>query len=343
MKTQELLSDAYADAEVVDFDSDSKIVLMSDQHRGDGSSADEFAKNKVVVTHALSHYLAEGYTLVELGDTEDLWEFPNVKHIVRAHGIVYGKLREFYAAGRYWRLFGNHDMQYADPRYVAKNLSQFSNPQTGAPEPLFPGLKVHQALRLRERNTGQELLLVHGHQGDFANDQNWRFTMWTYRLFWRWLHAFGVSHPSSPIRNSYKRHKVERNYVKWIREHKMALICGHTHRSKFPAGDETPYFNTGSTVFNSYITCIEISHGTISLVRWRVESDAAGYLRVVRWALGGPTPLAAFDRRREPGLSPAAEAQRQQEIRAGFKRVGVWREGRREGARPRARARSGGD
>lgn len=341
MNTDERLSAAYRGAHVVDFDASSKIVLFSDEHRGDGSAADEFTRNKVVVTHALSHYLAEGFTLVEVGDVEELWEFPNVKHIVRAHGIVYSKLREFHAAGRYYRLFGNHDRQFANPRYVARNLSHSSSPSTGALEPLLPELVVHEALRLRERTTGQELLVVHGHQGDFANDQNWRFTMWTYRLFWKWLHAFGVNHPSSPIRNSYKRHKVERNYVKWIREHRVALICGHTHRSKFPAPDETPYFNTGSATFNAYITCIEIEHGTIALVRWRVESDPAGYLKVVRWVLGGPTPLADFDRKRVAGLSAGAEAQRQQEVRADFKRVGVWREWLRDRAKDRSGSLSG--
>jgi len=182
MKTKDRLTRAYEEAEIVEFDSTSKFIFFSDQHRGDGSNADEFSKNKVIVTHALAHYLDEGFTLVEIGDSEDLWEFPHLKHIVRAHGIVYGKLREFHTGSRYLRLFGNHDIQFADPRYVRQNLFDAQNPQTGELEALLPGLAVHQALRLRHKETGQEVLVVHGHQGDLANDQNWRFTMWTYRL-----------------------------------------------------------------------------------------------------------------------------------------------------------------
>lgn len=321
MKTQDRLTDAYESAHLVEFDRSSRMIFMSDLHRGDGSVADEFAKNKVIVTHALAHYFDEGFTLVELGDCEDLWEFPHIKHIVRAHGIVYGKLQQFHRLGRYLRLYGNHDAQLSDPEYVRRNLSDLQSPQTGELEPLLPDLDVHSALRLRSRETGQELLVVHGHQGDFSNDQAWRFTMWSYRVFWRWLHAFGIQHPSSPIKNSYKRHKVERNYVKWIRARQVALLCGHTHRAKFPAPDETPYFNTGSGTFNAYVTCIEITDDTIALVRWRVESDANGYLKVVRWVLAGPRDLADFDRRRHPGLTPAAEQQRLFEARARFKRV----------------------
>jgi len=336
MKTKDRLTRAYDEADIIEFDSTSRFVFFSDQHRGDGSNADEFAKNKVIVTHALAHYLDEGYTLVELGDSEDLWEFPHLKHIVRAHGIVYGKLREFHAQGRYLRLFGNHDIQFADPRYVRQNLSDAPNPQTGEPEPLLPGLVVHQALRLREKTTGQEVFVVHGHQGDLANDQNWRFTMWTYRVFWRWLHAFGIHSPSSPIRNTYKRHKVERNYVKWIREHRVALICGHTHRARFAAPDESPYFNTGSTTFNAYITGIELVGGEICLVRWRVESDANGYLRVVRWVLSGPEPIASYDRKKRAGISIYAEKARHEAFREGAKGVPARRDGPKDAARSRS-------
>ena len=333
MKTGDRLTDAYEGAHVIEIDDNARFVFMSDQHRGDGSNADEFAKNKIIVTHALAHYLDEGFTLVELGDSEDLWEFPHVRHIVRAHGIVYGKLREFHAAGRYLRLYGNHDAQLADPRYVRQNLTEAPSARTGELEPLLPDLTVHEAVLLRVRGTGQEILVLHGHQGDFSNDQNWRVTMFTYRAFWRWLHAFGIHSPSSPILNIYKRHKVERHYVKWIHESDVALICGHTHRAKFPAADESPYFNTGSCTFNSYVTCIEISGGQIALVRWRVESDVNGYLHVVRWVLSGPRPLDVYDRKRHPGLSPEAEAERHEDLRARSRRVPARRDGPRESVR----------
>ena len=109
-------------------------------------------------------------------------------------------------------------------------------------------------------------------------------------------HAFGIRSPSSPVRNSFKRHKVERNYNKWIRRTGVPLICGHTHRERFPTGDDLPYFNTGSCVFPSYITGLELVDGALSLVGWRVEPDDEGFLRVRRSTLQGPRPVESLYR-----------------------------------------------
>lgn len=337
MKTGSRLTDAYESARIVEFDETTRFVFLSDQHRGDGSRADEFAKNKVIFTRALAHYWEEGFTLVELGDSEDLWEFPHVRHIVKANGQVYARIKRFFEAGRYVRLYGNHDAQLADPRYVRQNLAQAPDPLSGEMVPLLPGLVVEEAIRLRHRETGQELVVVHGHQGDFSNDQNWRLTMLTFRLFWKRLHAFGIASPSSPIRNSYKRHKVERNYVKWIRNSRIALLCGHTHREKFPRPDETPYFNTGACTFNGYITGIELIGDQIVMVGWRVEADHKGHLTVIRRVLAGPEPLAAYDRRHVAGLSEEDELARHTALRADSRRVPARREAR-HGRRKRSRA-----
>nr|NLI50171.1 serine/threonine protein phosphatase [Propionibacterium sp.] len=336
MRTVGRLTEAYDAARLVEFDSTSKFVLLSDQHRGDGSRADEFAKNKVIFTRALNHYLEEGYTLIELGDSEDLWEFPHVRHIVKANGMVYSRIKKFFEAGRYLRLFGNHDAQLGDPRYVRQNLSQAPDPVSGEMVPLLPGLRVEEALRLRHTGTGQEIVVVHGHQGDFANDQNWHFTMFTFRIFWKWLHAFGIASPSSPIRNSYKRHKVERNYLKWIRQSHVALICGHTHRERFPRPDEAPYFNTGCCTFNGYITGLEIVDDQILLIGWRVEADHKGQLQVLRRILAGPQPIAAYDRVRVGGLTQAAEDARHAAIRAASRRVPARRDGPKRSAAERS-------
>ena len=51
---------------------DSRFVVFSDAHRGDGSGADDFAANSLIFKCALDYYLAEGFTLVELGDAEEL-------------------------------------------------------------------------------------------------------------------------------------------------------------------------------------------------------------------------------------------------------------------------------
>lgn len=300
MFTMQRLTQAYRTAKVVEFDSSSKFIIFSDAHRGDGSISDEFAKNRHVFVAALQHYFDEGFTLIEAGDNEELWEYPKFHHIAKANPFTYELIRGFHDNGRYLRLFGNHDMQLSEPDYVKCNLHEQRNYLTGDLEPLLSGLEVHEALLLRHRTTGQELLCVHGHQGDFANDQAWRYSMFTFRIFWRYMHALGIRSPTSPTRNSFKRHKVERNFVRWVLRTGIPLICGHTHRERFPRVDDAPYFNSGGCTFPNHITGLELTGDTISLITWRVVPDARGYLKVARRVLAPPHPIADFDLRPNP-------------------------------------------
>lgn len=302
MRTMERLSRAYRNAEVLEIDPTSKIIIFSDAHRGDGSISDEFSKNRHVFYAALQYYYDEDFTLIEAGDNEDLWEWPKFGHIAKSYPLTYEFIRRFHTHGRYLRLYGNHDFQTADPNYVRDNLHYVRSPYSGDLEPCLEGVNVHEAILMRHRDTRQEILIVHGHQGDFANDQAWLMNMYSLRFFWKYLHAFGIKSPSSPVRNSFERHKVERNYVKWIRLNRIALICGHTHREKFPRDGELPYFNSGSCVYPSHITGLEITGDAITLVRWRVDANEDGLLQVARRVIAGPTPLASFDLKRPEAL-----------------------------------------
>ncbi len=50
--------------------SDTKLIVMSDMHRGDGTGSDDFAHNSLLYKCALDYYLENGFTYVELGDAE---------------------------------------------------------------------------------------------------------------------------------------------------------------------------------------------------------------------------------------------------------------------------------
>ncbi|MGI5951394.1 MAG: hypothetical protein ACOX61_06055 [Brooklawnia sp.] len=300
MRTMQRLTRAYRNAKLVEFDSTSRFIIMSDSHRGDGSLSDEFTKNRHVFVAALNYYYDRGYTLIEAGDNDDLWEWPKFRHIVKANPLSFSTLRRFHDEDRYLRMYGNHDMQLADRDFVASHLTTMRDHLTGEQTPLFTDIEVHEAILLKHRETDQEVFVVHGHQGDFANDQAWRASMFTFRNFWRYLHALGIRSPTSPTRNSFKRHKVERNYARWIRRHGVALVCGHTHRERYPRKDDAPYFNAGSCVYPNYITGLEIANDRIKLVTWRVEPDANAYLHVARRVLAGPRPLSDFDSRPDP-------------------------------------------
>lgn len=60
----------------------SKIIIMSDCHRGDGGWGDNFSRNKNLYIAALRYYYDKGYTYIEIGDGDELWENRNNTDIV---------------------------------------------------------------------------------------------------------------------------------------------------------------------------------------------------------------------------------------------------------------------
>ncbi len=294
MFTDKRLTDAYKKARVEYFDKDSKYIFFSDIHRGDDSVSDEFARNQNVLLHALDYYYNKGYTYVEVGDGDELWEYKEFRYIRLAHSDIFTVIKKYFDANRLTMIYGNHNIYLKSKTYVKKNFFQFYDEYTQDMHELFNGLNPQEALLLKNKESGQEILIVHGHQGDLMNDQLWFVSMLTLRYFWRFMHVVGFHNPSSPARNHFKRHKIEKNYKKWIRRHKMMLICGHTHRPKFPKRKELPYFNTGCCIHTRGINGIEIANGKIMMVDWRIRADKDGVLHVIRTVVRGPVPIEKY-------------------------------------------------
>ncbi len=300
MKTEKRLTSAYKNAKIEYFDKNSKYVFFSDTHRGDDSVSDEFTRNQNVFLHALNYYYKEGYKYIEVGDGDELWEYKEFKHIRLAHTDVFIALKKFYDAGRLIMLYGNHNIYLKSKRFVRDNYYNFYDEYKQERVELFRGLQPLEALILKQKNTKQEILIIHGHQGDFMNDQLWYLAMLLLRYFWRYMHIVGFENPASPARNLYKRHKVEKVYNKWIEKHKMMLICGHTHRQKFPKADDLPYFNTGCCIRTRGICGIEIINGEILMVDWRIAADDNGVLHMLRTVVRGPEPIEKYDCKNHP-------------------------------------------
>ncbi|KAF0227659.1 MAG: hypothetical protein FD179_97 [Erysipelotrichaceae bacterium] len=296
MQTDQRLTQAYRNARIETIDKDSKIVFMSDCHRGNGSSSDEFSRNQNAFVYALYHYLDLGYTYVEAGDGDELWEY-KFKDIKLAHEDAFSVMRLFHKNNRLIMMIGNHNIFMNNQDYVTKNLFTSYDKYSETVHELLNHVKPIEALVLKVKETGQEIFVVHGHQGDFNNDQNWFMSMLSLRYFWRFMHAFGFHNPASPVRNVQRRHKIEKNYNKWIEKHQMMLICGHTHRYKYPKLTELPYFNTGCCIYPTSLTAIEIENGEIMLVQWRTIVNLEGVLQIVREIIRGPVPLTKFDLR----------------------------------------------
>jgi predicted phosphodiesterase len=180
-------------------------------------------------------------------------------------------------------IMGNHD--YADPRLqvIAKE-----------------GIPAREGLVLRHKESGSELLVIHGHQVDFKHDPGLTLSRLGVRHFWRTLQTRGVwCNPNwtemaqgrswlgrAIARGMLNRDKnVEARLTSWLRPDGPALLCGHTHVARLAAPAEPAYFNTGCCIAPGQITGIELQEGQLSLVKWTGETGTQ------RELLAGPRPL----------------------------------------------------
>src|SRR6056297_135546 len=299
MSSAHRLSRAYKNAKHIPCDENSKFILFSDCHRGDNSFADEFANNRNISFHALSHYLKEGFDYCELGDGDELWENLNFESVFEAHKNVFKLLRKFHLEKRLHMIWGNHDMVYKDKDYVDKHLSSYFEPIDDTDKELFEGITYNEAIVLEHNLTGQELFLTHGHQADWWNYTFWRWGRFLVRVLWKPLQVWGIADPTSPAKNYTELIKLERRIKKWIVINNfLVTIVGHTHRPRFPEPGAIPFFNDGSCVHPRSITGIEIENGQISLIKWQIETDEDGTLKVVRVLLEGPQQLSDYIEKR---------------------------------------------
>jgi len=285
------ISQIFKTAEQIPFDDSSKIVLMSDCHRGDGSWTDNFLKNRNIFIAALNHYYDEDYTYIELGDGDELWENTMLSDIMHIHKDTFWLLSKFHKAGRLYLIYGNHDMEKKDYGFIGKNLRRFFGQREEEYLSIFQNIKVHEGLVLRHRVTDDKILLVHGHQVSTFNSTFWRLSKLLVRYVWRPLESFGVNDPTSPAKNYEKKISVAKKLSEWVIKRKHMLIAGHNHKPAFPEVGQTPYFNDGSCIHPRCITAIEISDGTICLVKWSVKVRDDGTLFIDRDILAGPRRL----------------------------------------------------
>lgn len=296
MLTEKRLNEAYKNAKEIPFDDTSKYIFFSDVHRGDNSMSDEFAHNQSIYYHALNYYYGKDYTYIEVGDGDELWEHAKFNYIRGAHSDVYGLLKKFFNSERLIMLYGNHNIFLKSPHFREKNVFHFYDDYLQTKADLFPGIVVYESVVLKHRQTNQNIFVVHGHQGDLINDQLWWVSMLMLRYFWRYMHMVGFQNPASPAKNVHKQHKIEKNFNKWNKKNNIMMICGHTHRPKFPGKGDMPYFNTGCCVHPRGITGIEIVNGEILMVNWRVNPDKEGVLKITRKVIRGPVPIIKYNK-----------------------------------------------
>ncbi len=294
MSTSRRLSQVFKSSKEIPFDDSSKFIFFSDCHRGDNSWADDFAHNQNLLFTALNHYFNEGFTYIEIGDGEELWENRNFSEIRQSHSHIFWMMRKFYMKKRLYMIWGNHDMVKKHKRFVEKNLYRYYDERKEKYKPLFDKIEVYEGLILKYAGTDHKIFIFHGHQGDLFNDRLWWFNRFIVRYIWRPLELLGFNDPTGPAKNYEKKSTNEENIIKWVKDHKQMVIAGHSHRPAFPNVGDPLYFNDGSCIHPRCITGVEIQNGEIMMIKWSVNTKNDGTLYVEREIIEGPQKLHSF-------------------------------------------------
>jgi predicted phosphodiesterase len=204
-----------------------KIVIFSDQHKGSRDGADDFRLCERAYNAALAYYYRLGYTLVVLGDVEELWE-QGARPVLRAYAHTLELETKFHQEGRYLRFWGNHDDAWCHPDLVQRLLAPALG---GGP------LKVRESLIIHFRDGGEELgrlFLIHGHQGTFDADRIAPIARLFVRFIWRPIQRITKISLNTPAKDFQLRHAHDSAMYFWSEaQEKVVLIAGHTHRPVF--------------------------------------------------------------------------------------------------------------
>lgn len=297
-KSKNLFKRIYKTGRLIEFDDNSKIVLISDAHRGDGGYADSLRQNRNIYKAALGFYYENGYTLIELGDGDELWKNKDYLDIAYTYKDIFAILNKFYDDNRLCLVYGNHDIVKANPEFIRKQEKLFEDAGNGFGRELinlYSNITFYEGVILKYIPLGEDIIAFHGHQVDFINCDVWKSSRFLVRYVWRFMEGVaGFKSPISPASNYDKGTKIDHRLEKLARDERTMIICGHTHNDIFPEPDEGLYFNDGCCVFPSAVTCIELTDGNISLVKWVIEVGKNDILYINKSIIGGPEKLEKY-------------------------------------------------
>ena len=222
------LSAALERADSFEWDLDqTKVIVFSDLHRGQRDHADDFRHCEANYARAMKYYFDEGYTLVTLGDSEELWEgWP--KKVVKTYKESLELEAEFHNGndGRYIKVWGNHDDLWRYQSQVGKHLSS-----------VFGSLAIIEGLDVTFNRGGEKtgrVFLVHGHQGTPASDTWGKYSRHFVRWIWRPIQRLFKVSLNTPATSWEIRGKHDRARYAWAaQQDDLVLIAGHTHNPVF--------------------------------------------------------------------------------------------------------------
>jgi len=286
-----------------------KFIIFSDEHKGRKNHADDFAVCENNYVNALQYYFDEGYFFINLGDGEELWE-NNIFQVKKNNKPSFEKEKLFLQQKRFIKIFGNHDLYWANDPTAFIQLQSIYNEKVS----IYEGCVL--TTKINDRSF--EIYLTHGHQGDLQSDGNW-FSKFFVSMIWGPLQSVLDINPNTPANNDHLKSLHNTIMYEWSSvEKNTLLITGHTHQPVFmslthleglyvklssaqkandtsaiknieeeikkvePKNETVPgfskiipsYFNSGCCCFNDGdITGIEIADECIRLIRWKIKRE----------------------------------------------------------------------
>jgi UDP-2,3-diacylglucosamine pyrophosphatase LpxH len=286
-----------------------RVIILSDQHRGNRDGADDFAVCEKTYLAALNYYSERKFYYVNLGDCEELWE-NTMFGIEKFNKEVYAAEKLFIDQEAYCKVFGNHDLFWDnDP------LSKFWLKKIyGKAIRIFTGVLIRVDFMGGE---WLDIFCTHGHQGDKQSDGN-AFSKWFVSYIWGPLQKLLEININSPSANDNLKTLHNMYMYDWsAAQERTLLVTGHTHQPVFNSlthlerlyqrlekartlndadaqakiEAEIPrrkreydfinhsfdkmkptYFNSGCCCFDDgTITGIEICDGFIRLIKWNLS------------------------------------------------------------------------
>ncbi|MBS1566094.1 MAG: metallophosphoesterase [Bacteroidetes bacterium] len=287
-----------------------RIIILSDQHKGTRDEADDFRLAEQNYLQALHYYDERNFIFVNLGDCEELWE-NTPDNVMKTNKAVLEKEAAFLEQKRYYRIFGNHDLEWKYPLQQTLYLDKVF----GKALQVYEGL----VLQMQYNNKTWQVFLTHGHQGDQRSDGN-AFSKWVVAAIWTPIQRY-LEVSTNSLSDSFglvDTHNIIMHEWSATRP-QMLLVAGHTHKpvfasldhidrlthqleaarlanntaladktqkelearqreyagKQFVKSDALPsYFNSGCCCFDDGdITGIELEDGYIRLIKWETSDN----------------------------------------------------------------------
>lgn len=109
---------------VIPFDSSTgKFIIFSDQHKGGRNGADDFSFCEGAYLAALDYYHQNGFHLIALGDCEELWE-NTLGAVKKGQGPSFEKEAQFVPKNAFIKIFGNHDLFWDNDPFAPLQLKE---------------------------------------------------------------------------------------------------------------------------------------------------------------------------------------------------------------------------